>query len=105
MTTIAVFCFDTPGGAQELLALVEALLAGESLGLKDAAIILWPKGKEKPNIEYLDELSNGEGLGTAFWGLLLSRIFFIPSFGVAVGAAMGAVGKILRLWHQPELHE
>ena len=91
MTTIAVFCFDTPGGAKEMLALVEELLARESLWLKDAAIVLWPEGKEKPNIEYLDELSNGEGLGTAFWGLLLSRIFIIPSFGVAVGAALGSL--------------
>ena len=91
MTTIAVYCFDTPISAAELLALVEGLVTEKSIRLKDAAIVLWPEGKEKPNIEYLDELSNGEGLGTAFWGLLLSRIFIIPSFGVAVGAALGSL--------------
>lgn len=91
MTMIAVFCFDTPGGAQEMLALLEDLLAGESLKPKDAALVLWPEGKEKPRTEYLNHIANGEGLGTAFWGLLLSRIFFIPSLGMAVGAAMGSL--------------
>jgi len=91
MTTISVFCFDTPEGAQEMLAVLEDLVAGELIRLKDAAIVLWLEGNEKPKTEYLDDLSNSERLGTAFWGLLLSRIFFIPSFGMAVGAAMGSL--------------
>jgi uncharacterized membrane protein len=91
MNTIAVFCFDTPEGAQEMLAQVEHLLAEESLRIKDAALVTWPAEKEKPMIEYLNELDSGEGLGAAFWGLLLCRIFIIPSFGMAVGAAMGSL--------------
>jgi uncharacterized membrane protein len=62
--------------------------------LGDAAIaVMQDEGKVK-----LNQMLNTTALGAtsgSFWGLLIGAIFLNPLFGVALGAAVGAVGGAL----------
>ncbi len=91
MTTITVLKFNTEGGAEKALEMIQNLAKQHLITLQDAAIVTWPMGKKKPKTR---QLSNRAGLGAldgAFWGMLFGLIFFVPLFGMAVGAAMGAL--------------
>ena len=91
MTTITVFKFDTPDGAEKMLDLVKELTKAQLITLEDAATVSWEAGKKKPKTRQLADLTGGGALGGAFWGMLFGMIFFVPFFGMAVGAAMGAL--------------
>ncbi|MGD9092720.1 MAG: DUF1269 domain-containing protein [Anaerolineales bacterium] len=94
MGTIIVYKFDLPDGAEKMLNLVKVLSNQRSIHVDDLAIVTWPHGAKKPRTEHLHDMVGGEALGGAFWGMLFGLIFFIPFFGMAVCAAMGAlVGK------------
>ena len=91
MTTITVFKFDSPDGAEKMLDLVKELTKAQLITLEDAATVSWEAGKKKPKTRQLADLTGGGALGGAFWGMLFGMIFFVPFFGMAVGAAMGAL--------------
>ncbi len=91
MTTITVFKFDTPNGADKMLGLLENLTKEQLITLDDAATITWPEGKKKPRTHQLTNLVGAGALSGAFWGMLFGMIFFVPFFGMAIGAAMGAL--------------
>ncbi len=95
MTNIAAFRFDTPDGAGQMLELVQRLTVGQSIRVEDAAVVTWVPGERNPRTRHVGELTGACALGGAFWGLLLGQIFFVPSLGMAVAAAMGALaGKL-----------
>jgi len=96
--TITAFKFDTPDGAGQMLELVQQLAreaqssrGGELITLEDAAMVTWSPGERKPRTRHVGELTGACALGGAFWGLLFGQIFFVPSLGMAVAAAMGAL--------------
>ena len=91
MATIAGFKFDTADGAEKMLKVVEDLTKQQLITLEDAALVTWPKGKKKPKIKHLDNLTGAGSVGGAFWGLMFGLIFFVPFLGMAVGAVMGAL--------------
>jgi len=91
MTTITGYKFETPDGANQMLALIKNLSKQGLITLQDAAIVTWPEGKTKPKTKHLGDLAGEGALGGAFWGLLFGLIFFVPFFGMAMGAAMGAI--------------
>ncbi len=91
LTTITVYKFYSPEGAESMLDLVQEFAAGQLISLEDAALVSWPDGEKKPKTEHLGSLTGEGALGDAFWGLLFGLIFFVPLFGMAVGAAMGAM--------------
>jgi uncharacterized membrane protein len=91
MATITGFKFDTAGGAERMVNLLQNLSKQELITLLDAASVTWPEGKKKPTTKHLGDMTGEGALGGAFWGMLFGLIFFIPFLGVAVGAAIGAL--------------
>jgi uncharacterized membrane protein len=91
MATLTVWKFDSTGGAENALVLLERMQKEELLQVNDAAYVYWPEGKKKPKTEQLHKLTSAGALGGSFWGLLFGLIFFVPLLGMAVGAAMGAL--------------
>jgi uncharacterized membrane protein len=95
MASLTVFKFNTPEGANQFLDKVTSLQKMELIKIQDAAIVTWPKDKDKPKTKQLVNMAGMGALQGAFWGMLFGLIFFVPFFGLAVGAAMGALtGKM-----------
>jgi uncharacterized membrane protein len=95
MATLTVLKFPTPEGANQMLDKITSLQKMELIKIRDAAIVTWPKDKDKPKTKQLVNMAGMGALQGAFWGMLFGLIFFIPFFGLAVGAAMGALtGKM-----------
>ncbi len=91
IATLTVLKFDTPGGAQHTLEIIEDLSKRQLITLQDAAIVSWPMGKKKPKTQQLSSMTGVGALSGAFWGMLFGLIFLVPIFGMVVGAAMGAL--------------
>jgi uncharacterized membrane protein len=91
MATLTVWKFDSAGGAENALALLERMQKEELLQVIDGAYVYWPEGKKKPKTQQMHSLTGAGALGGSFWGLLFGLIFFVPLLGMAVGAAMGAM--------------
>ena len=96
MTTLTVWKFDSPNGADEALAKLYSLKNQYLIEIQDAAIVEWYYGKKKPRTRQAVNLASRGALSGAFWGMLFGLIFFIPIFGVAVGAAAGALNGMFK---------
>lgn len=95
MATLTVWKFLTPGGADDAVAILEALQSQELITVHDAATVSWPVDRKKPRTRQLHDLAGIGALSGSFWGLLFGLLFFVPLFGMAVGAAAGAIGGAL----------
>jgi len=91
MATMTVWRFESAGGAENALDLLERMQKEELIQINDAAYVYWVEGKKKPKTEQLRNMTGAGALGGSFWGLLFGLIFFVPLLGLAVGAAMGAL--------------
>jgi uncharacterized membrane protein len=91
MATLTVFKFSSIDGAQEMLNRVYALQLQELIVVDDAAIVTWPIGKKSPKTKQAVNMTGASSLDGAFWGLLFGFLFFMPLFGIAVGAVMGGL--------------
>ena len=91
MSSLTVWKFNTPEGADQALTKLESLSKQELVTIEDAAIVSWQPGKKKPKTRQLHSMAGAGALGGAFWGMLFGLLFFIPFFGMAVGAATGAL--------------
>ncbi|WP_197082044.1 DUF1269 domain-containing protein [Methanosarcina siciliae] len=91
IATLTVLKFDTPGGAEHALQVIEDLSKQQLITLQDAAIVSWPMGKKKPKTKQLTSMTGVGALSGAFWGMLFGLIFLVPIFGMVVGAAIGAL--------------
>jgi len=91
MASLVVLKFDTPDGAEKGLELAQSLQKQQLVQIVDAAIVAWPKGKKRPKTRQAPLGALG-ALDGAFWGTLIGFIFFVPFFGMALGATMGALG-------------
>src|SRR6185369_16356509 len=87
MATLTAFKFDSASGAEEMLNIVKESQKEELIQLQDAAIVTWPVGKKKPKTQQLANMAGIGALDGAFWGFLFGLIFFVPFFGLAIGAA------------------
>jgi uncharacterized membrane protein len=96
MATVTVLKFPTPEGANETLGRVVELQKQHLIKLHDAAIVYWPKGKKSPKTKQLVDLVGMGAMSGMFWGMLLGLIFAAPLFGMAAGAAFGALGGAFR---------
>ena len=94
-TTLTVWKFETPDGAQQALDKLVALSKQQLIEVGDAAIVSWPVGAKKPKTKQAQSTTGAGALGGAFWGMLFGLIFFVPLFGLAVGALIGGLtGKM-----------
>jgi uncharacterized membrane protein len=96
MATVTVLKFATPQGANDALSRVEDLQKQHLIKLHDAAIVSWPAGKNCPKTQQLVDLMGIGASSGMFWGMLIGFIFATPFFGMAIGAAFGALGGAFR---------
>jgi len=90
MSDLVVLAFDTETGAGEMRNSLLKMEKEHLIGLQDAAVIVRNKeGKVKVNQE-VNMVAAG-AMGGDFWGLLIGFIFFVPIFGLVLGAATGAI--------------
>jgi len=90
-TTLTVWKFNTPTGADETEQILQRLQREQLITIVDAAVVSWPSDAKKPKTRQLTNLAGAGALGGAFWGLLFGLLFFIPILGLAIGAATGAI--------------
>jgi uncharacterized membrane protein len=91
MSSMTVWKFPTPFGADAALAKLQALETQQLITVQDAAVVSWEQGKNKPKTRQLHDTTTRGALGGGFWGLLFGLIFFVPLLGLAIGAASGAL--------------
>ncbi|MGC8713970.1 MAG: DUF1269 domain-containing protein [Leptodesmis sp.] len=91
MSTLTVWKFNTPEGAEKALAKLESLQKQQLIEVLDAAIVTWPQDRDKPRTYQAFSTVGAGALGGAFWGMLFGLIFLMPLFGMLVGAAAGAI--------------
>jgi uncharacterized membrane protein len=91
MSSMTVWKFPTPYGADAALAKLQALETQQLITVQDAAVVSWEQGKNKPKTRQLHDTTTRGALGGGFWGLLFGLIFFVPLLGLAIGAASGAL--------------
>jgi uncharacterized membrane protein len=90
-STLTVWKYGTPTGADDAVHLIENLARQGLLTLHDAATVSWPDDQKKPKTRQLTSTTGAGALGGAFWGMLFGLVFFVPLLGAAVGAATGAL--------------
>jgi uncharacterized membrane protein len=87
MSSLTVWKFPTPFGADAALEKLNALQSQQLITVQDAAVVSWEPGKKKPKTRQLNDTTKRGALGGGFWGLLFGLIFFVPLIGLAIGAA------------------
>jgi len=78
MATLTAFRFDTVNGADSALGVVPMLQEQQLLAILDAALVSWPKGKNRPSTRQVVLPTGTQLLDGTFWGLLFGLIFFVP---------------------------
>jgi uncharacterized membrane protein len=82
MSNILVFTLHDVNGAKQLLSDIQAL-SGQGFGKILDGTILIHQVDDKIKIRPLPTQSHSELMGGAFWGILISLIFFMPWFRIA----------------------
>ena len=96
MATMTVLKFPTVDGADNVLGRIADLQKQYLIKLHDAAVVSWPPGRKHPKTQQLHSFVGIGAMSGMFWGMLLGLIFAAPFFGLAVGAAWGALGGAFR---------
>ena len=91
MSTLSVWRFDTPEGAESAVRTLGDLSQQQLITVHDAATVTWQPGAKKPKTRQLQGLAGAGALGGMFWGMLFGLLFLVPLLGAAVGAAAGAL--------------
>ena len=91
MSTLSVWRFETPDGADRAVKTLGDLARERLITIHDAATVSWPEGAKKPKTRQLNDLAGQGALGGAFWGMLFGLLFLVPLLGAAIGAAAGAL--------------
>ncbi len=91
MSTLSVWRFDTPEGAEKAVTTLAGLSQQKLVTVHDAATVTWQPGAKKPKTRQLQDLTGAGALGGAFWGMLFGLLFLVPLLGAAIGAAAGAL--------------
>jgi uncharacterized membrane protein len=91
MSTLSVWRFDTPEGAEKAVGTLEGLAKQQLITVHDAATVSWQADAKKPRTRQLHDLAGAGALGGAFWGMLFGLLFLVPLLGAAIGAAAGAL--------------
>lgn len=94
-STLTVWKFNSPQGAEEASHTLRQLEKQELITLYDAATVSWAPGAKKPKTRQLTSTAGAGALGGTFWGMLFGLLFFMPLVGAAIGAATGALSGTL----------
>jgi uncharacterized membrane protein len=89
VANLVAVAYDDLGTAQQVMGTLGDLVKEHSLELDDAVVV---EKKEDGKIKLHQPSMAGAGAaGGALWGGLIGLIFLMPLFGMAIGAATGAV--------------
>lgn len=78
MATLTAFRFETVDGADNALGVVPMLQEQQLITILDAAVVSWPKGKNRPSTRQVVPPTGAQLLDGTFWGMLFGLIFFVP---------------------------
>jgi uncharacterized membrane protein len=78
MATLSTFRFDTVSGADKALGMMSMLQEQQLITALDAAVVVWPKGKNRPSTRHVVLPSQTQLLDSTFWGMLFGLVFFVP---------------------------
>jgi len=78
MATLTAFRFDSVDGADSALGVVPMLQEQQLITILDAALVSWPKGKNRPSTRQVVLPTGTQLLDGTFWGMLFGLIFFVP---------------------------
>jgi len=93
MTAFTVWKFEDPAGAARAASALKAAETDGIVTIVDHAVLSWPKGADKPELEHKhDSAKRGAGWG-ALWGILGGALFMVPVAGAVLGAGIGALAK------------
>ena len=66
MSTLSVWRFDTPDGADKAVETLGTLSVQQLVTVHDAATVTWPEGAKKPKTRQLHSTTGAGALGGAF---------------------------------------
>jgi uncharacterized membrane protein len=89
VANLVAVAYDDLGTAQQVMGTIGELVREHSLELEDA-VILEKKGDDKIKL-HQPSMAGAGAAGGALWGGLIGLIFLMPLFGMAIGAASGAI--------------
>lgn len=95
MTTLTVWRFPSPRGADEAEYTLKELQKQDMIKVHDAVLLSWEYGADKPQSRQLRTTGRAAKRGS-LWGLVLGAAFTVPVVGLAAGAAVGAAAHKLR---------
>ena len=93
MTAFTVWKFEDPDGAAHAATALKSAQTDGLVTIVDHAVMSWPVGADKPDLEHShDDPKRGAAWG-ALWGILGGALFTVPVIGGVVGIAVGALAK------------
>jgi len=95
VTTLTVWKFPSPRGADEAEYTLSQLQAKKFIKVHEAALVSWEHGADKPQTRQLHGKGRAAKRGSVV-GLLVGAVFTVPVIGLAAGAAVGVAAHKLR---------
>jgi uncharacterized membrane protein len=96
MSSLTVWCFSTPLGADTGEVGLKRLEEQGALVVHDAVALIWMPGAPEPTIRHLRHDAVRAGVTGAFWGSVIGMLALSPVAGAVVGSAAGSVVAKLR---------
>lgn len=94
MSDLVAIAFDDELKAEEVRLALLKMQQEYLVDLEDAVVVVRDK-EGKVKLRQLHNLTAAGAVGGGFWGTLIGMIFLTPLFGLAVGAAAGAISGAL----------
>jgi uncharacterized membrane protein len=95
MTTLTVWKFPSPFGADKGELRLKALRDQGAIVIHDAAVVVWRPEDKGPKVREFKHRRGSKALGGTFWGTLVGSVVLMPIAGAAIGAATGELmGKL-----------
>jgi uncharacterized membrane protein len=95
MATLTAFRFDTVGAADDAVGVISMLQEQQLITVLDAALVSWPKDKNRPSTRQAILPSGTQLLDGTFWGMLFGLIFFVPVLNTGRRAEMDRLTSAL----------
>jgi uncharacterized membrane protein len=89
VANLVAIAYDDLGTAQQVMGSVGELVKEHSLEIEDAVIV--EKQQDGKIKLHQPSMAGAGAAGGALWGGLIGLIFLMPLFGMAIGAASGAL--------------
>jgi uncharacterized membrane protein len=89
VANLVAIAYDDLGTAQRVMGTVGELVKEHSLDVEDAVIV--EKQQDDKIKLHQPSMAGAGAAGGALWGGLIGLIFLMPLFGMAIGAASGAI--------------